>query len=329
MVVEGATCSERPWSSGTRLPMMRPLKTLRCKRHGLDRVVFAVETKWGRCSQEIAAGDATPQYLGWETQSASPIADEVVFATRAAAPLAHEVAAGNGADEPPAWDRRWYELLAENDRRLRAGDWSAADREAQRLLRGAVERSPPRRAAFTGVSQAAYQRAIALTGLGRLEEARWFAVIARAFDGRILSIMAYRHGQQEYGEHGRQVDAWIREAVSHWEAVPPVSVTCASEEPEPGFVPPAKRSGEPPVDRGAPDEEGGDFGAAVVSFVVDEEGVPRFPDIDMKQLYNARIDHLWATVEAVREWRFEPARRDGEPVPCRYTVAAAFHPHGS
>lgn len=53
--VQGAECESTPWRKGHRLP-----DHLLCRREGLEAVAFSVETKWGRCDAEIAAGDTTP-----------------------------------------------------------------------------------------------------------------------------------------------------------------------------------------------------------------------------------------------------------------------------
>lgn len=63
--VEGATCTGRAWRRGFRLPgKPSSKKWLLCKRMGLEPVVFEVETKWGVCTQRIAAGDPAPRGLG-------------------------------------------------------------------------------------------------------------------------------------------------------------------------------------------------------------------------------------------------------------------------
>ncbi len=69
LVVEGATCRRRPWPRGHRLPeRMRPRGGLVCTREGLAAVAFEAETRWGSCSQQIAAGDAQPRCREWYGQ---------------------------------------------------------------------------------------------------------------------------------------------------------------------------------------------------------------------------------------------------------------------
>lgn len=319
MLVEGATCTQRPWGEGFRLPRGSSDKVLRCKRDGLDRVLFGVETKWGTCRQEIATGDGTPQRLGVESQSTSAPPDAVVFAT-APGPLPDEPSLEDDGAETPGWGRRWQRLYEENDRRLEAGDWAGAEREARRLLRGALDH--PGRGAFLGVGWASYQRAVALAGLHRLADARRFAEAARAFFPQVVF-----RDVQSYGEPGARVAAWIRAAAAYWNPDSPVPLPCSETSHAAGFVPTVRVGGEPPLYPNGPREQGS-FGVALVSFVVDERGVPRAPGIDTWQLYFSRTAYLWATLEAVREWRFEPARSDGEPVSCRYTVAASFNRSG-
>ena len=61
-------------------------------------------------------------------------------------------------------------------------------------------------------------------------------------------------------------------------------------------------------------------GTVKVVFVVDEEGRVQYP------LVSSSSDPVFeqAALEAVRQWRFEPGRRDGKPVATRMRVPLTF-----
>jgi len=62
-------------------------------------------------------------------------------------------------------------------------------------------------------------------------------------------------------------------------------------------------------------------GTCVLSLIVDAEGHPR--DLRIVRGLGYGLDAK--ALEAVREWRFEPARKDGQPVNVQVTVEVGFH----
>lgn len=216
----------------------------------------------------------------------------------------------------PGYARRWAKRLQENDERLQASDWKRAERDARRLLQDIVEL--PQGRLLEPVGAAAYQRALALAGLGRMGDARWYAEVARTFHPTI----PVERLQSLYGEPGSRVADWFHGAAMHWDPVDPASEDCVGDAADPDLTPPAKLSGEDPAYTDALRRQRA-IGAAAVSVVIDEEGNPHAPQLVQAQ--TTSIGFLWAALEALRTWRFEPARRDGEPVVCRYTVAMTFH----
>jgi hypothetical protein len=59
----------------------------------------------------------------------------------------------------------------------------------------------------------------------------------------------------------------------------------------------------------------------VVQLVIDETGRTRRPTVDTP-LPTATL--TWVALEAVKTWRFEPARKDGEPTPVYYNLAINY-----
>ena len=65
-------------------------------------------------------------------------------------------------------------------------------------------------------------------------------------------------------------------------------------------------------------------GTCVLEMVVDAEGMPR--DIKVVRPIGMGLDDK--AIEAVRQWRFKPGMKDGEPVAVRITVETSFHLYG-
>jgi len=62
-------------------------------------------------------------------------------------------------------------------------------------------------------------------------------------------------------------------------------------------------------------------GIVVVSLTVDIAGQPR--DLRVERKLDRELDE--AAIDAVRQWKFEPATQDGRPVEVRVNVEVAFH----
>ena len=62
-------------------------------------------------------------------------------------------------------------------------------------------------------------------------------------------------------------------------------------------------------------------GAVLIGLIVGSNGEPR--DVHVVKSLEKEIDQ--SAVEAVRKWRFEPARKDGVPVAVRVAVEIRFH----
>ena len=87
----------------------------------------------------------------------------------------------------------------------------------------------------------------------------------------------------------------------------------------------AKNHGEYSVDAKFPDAEknakNGMQGVAVVELIVDSKGRPR--DIRVKR--SLRPDFDKCAIDAVRQYKFDPAMRQGKPVAVAITIEVNFH----
>jgi TonB family protein len=100
---------------------------------------------------------------------------------------------------------------------------------------------------------------------------------------------------------------------------PPILPSLVAELGEPGVSPPKKLSGEfaryPETARRRKVS-----GVVTVSMIISESGVPE--DLEVIESAGPLLDE--AVLNAVAEWRFEPAQRDGRPVPLRYRMRQRF-----
>jgi serine/threonine-protein kinase len=103
------------------------------------------------------------------------------------------------------------------------------------------------------------------------------------------------------------------------EAIPPKLPSLVAELGDPGVSPPKKLAGEfaryPETARRRKVS-----GIVTVSMVISESGVPG--DLQVIESAGPLLDE--AVLNAVAEWRFEPAHREGRPVPLRYRMRQHF-----
>jgi TonB family protein len=62
-------------------------------------------------------------------------------------------------------------------------------------------------------------------------------------------------------------------------------------------------------------------GTVTVVLVVSSKGIPK--DVHVAKGLDKELDQ--STVEAVQQWQFEPAKKDGKPVAVRVSLDIAFH----
>ena len=62
-------------------------------------------------------------------------------------------------------------------------------------------------------------------------------------------------------------------------------------------------------------------GSVLIGLIVSTEGSPR--DVRVLRSLDKAVDQN--AVDAVRQWRFEAARKDGEPVAVRLSIEIRFH----
>ncbi|MFQ5349207.1 MAG: energy transducer TonB [Thermoanaerobaculia bacterium] len=198
---------------------------------------------------------------------------------------------------------RWQQTLEESDLRLQAGEWKRVRKMTNRLLNEIgerVERGP----VAPYLASAAAQRGIAEAALGNDRKALWAWEMAVALNPDLAEL-----DLTLYGEGGARL-LRQREARQSTEFV---LLTM------PGAEPPRKLAAPSPTYPRAKKiaclEQ-----SIVVDSIIDAEGLPQRP-----QLRSAAYPVLgFAAMEALRDWRFEPARLDGRAVPVKFSLQANF-----
>jgi len=194
----------------------------------------------------------------------------------------------------------WREQLHKANLLLQQSDWSSGYKTADWVVRDMRDRlvAGPN----TGVLLAAALvfRAIGEAGLGREDDAAWDFCAAQAF------VPAYsRTDFRPYGPVGAALNKWRYTA-----GVPSDSASSAvaldSGQADPAVTPPRKLRGTPPrypFGKGTSCIEDN----IVVQSIVTADGRPEFPYVAP----GTDAAFAMAAFDALRSWRFEPARRSG------------------
>jgi outer membrane biosynthesis protein TonB len=190
----------------------------------------------------------------------------------------------------------WEARLAEADRDLLVGKHKRARRTAEALLAELTETLAAGPVANDLIGRAESARALATAGAGDAERAAWDWAVARALRPATAELEL-----EPYGEAGARLAA----------ALPAAAAAAAAES---GVVePPRKRKGNAvryPRARLLACEER----PAEVAVTVGIDGKPSRPAIAAGQ--DAVL--AWVALEALRGWRFEPARGAAGPVAARF-----------
>ncbi len=200
----------------------------------------------------------------------------------------------------------WRQRLLEIGSDLLAGEYSRAESLSAELGREMADTIVGGAGADLLLAMTTTYHALALAGLGRGEEAVWDWQVAQQLYPRVAEVDLTRFGS---------TGAFL--------SMHPPRTPVRDSEASP-------RTGrfEPPVKVDAPLPEFPDGRAyrglavdVVVQLVIDVEGRPREPLILEAE---GEPTLVWSTLEALKRWRFEPARRDGEPEAALYRLTASF-----
>ena len=195
------------------------------------------------------------------------------------------------------WSARFRDVSQD----LHAANWTRALATVETLLTEMRETIASGAGAAPSLGVATMYRAVAEAGLGERESAAWDLWMAQS----LLPAMA-EADLQGFGEAGKLLDEERRSAE-------PAIAGLA------GVARPAKLSGEVPRFPFGKAQVCG-AGPVKVRVHLGADGVPRRPRVE------AGTDPVlaYAAMDALRNWRFRPASRDGQPLAVPYTLTVDY-----
>jgi TonB family protein len=208
-------------------------------------------------------------------------------------------------DPVPAWKTRLQKASDE----LVAGNWNVGAQAADEVLAEMLQRIRGGEGTAPLLGVALLYRSLGVAGQGREREAAWDFAAAQNLSPRLASI-----DLSAFGEAGAILDRWrLVEDPSAAEAGD------IRSEVTPGIVPPRRKKTKKPTYPLAKNIACVQ-GTVVVRVVIDREGLPNRPRI----LKSDDPVLALATLDSIRDWRFKPARRGGEPVTVYYNMTVNY-----
>lgn len=214
--------------------------------------------------------------------------------------------------ERPEVVEQWLRGLERAEESLEIGDWKKARRATQTLLSDMCDRIEGGEGVARLLGIATLLRAVSEAGLGNERAARWDLTLATSLMPSIAEIDMAR-----FGPPGDLVGSWWNAE----QASPASEAERDSKKPRSmeAVIPPKK------VRTPQPQYPFGKYQACVdgpieVEMVIDREGLPTRPRVLTTQ------DPLlaFAALETLRDWRFKPARYEGEAISVYLNVTVNF-----
>lgn len=220
------------------------------------------------------------------------------------------LAAGVGARPANVFDG-WIEEVRRIDSLLVGGEHRRAEKASRRLANEIADLLIDAEGARELLGTVAGMRAVAVSGLGDARRAEWFWYVAQQIHPGVVRLDLSR-----FGPAGMVLDALP--PASGRAPLPPrarqVSPTGPDRSTPPRLIsqreprfPPAKR-----INRDL---------SVVVDAVIGTDGLPRQPLITEA---TGELTLVYAVLEAMSDWRFEPATENGEPVESVYVLTVTF-----
>ena len=207
-------------------------------------------------------------------------------------------------NEPDELVDRWQQRLAETESALKTGDYSRAMRVSDRTVSEMAERLGPGEGSTRLFSNALLQKALAHAGLGEHGEAAWYWQVVLGLDPKLAETDLSPFGEPAQLLAANIERQGVRSKVSPGQEIQPPKLV--------------KRR-KPKFPHGA--HYFGVAGDLVVEVIVRTDGTVREPRI-VTPLPAATLSY--AALEAVKRWRFEPARSGGQPIDVVYNLTVNY-----
>ena len=201
----------------------------------------------------------------------------------------------------------WTIRLHRAEELLRGGKWRNGRAEAKALIEQ-MQLLPVQGEGLSELlGRAVALRAIGTAGLGEKEDAAWDAASARAigFDWGALDLAAYgKAGEQLRGALGSPA-ADESEALRVGDGVSRPEIRKRTDFRYPTSLRAERING-----------------TVIAEAIIDERGLLHHPKIlNLDQTHPLLA---LAALDALHEWRFEPAKQNGRPVPVHYVLTTSF-----
>ncbi len=202
----------------------------------------------------------------------------------------------------------WKQRLHYANEQLRSGEWKKGAGVADAVLGEMEQRIAGGEGTQALLAVGLLYRALGEAGAGDLQAARWDFGAAQSFYPDYARV-----DLTPYGAAGVTLDPWRYREPAAAGAMPTLEAR------DPAITPPRKKRGEVPAYPTAK-RFACVRGPIVVGTTIDEEGRLGSP-----RLLSA-VDPVLglSALDAIRDWRFEPARRDGKPVAVGYIVTVNY-----
>ncbi len=216
------------------------------------------------------------------------------------------IAAVSGVGNAATPGERWRDEVAHSSDLIRSGHYATALRIVDRVIDEMIDGLGPGKAETQFFMAVLVHKAAACVGLGRESDALWYWYQAIGLNPRVVDS-----DTSIFGAPGQFL-------TQH--PLPP-------PEPEP-TPPPADLTIMPPkpLDRPTPQfprgaQVFGSAGVFVVDLIINTDGRTSTPRI-VKSLPAPTLSYC--ALEAVKRWRFTPARKDGRPVEVHFRLTVEF-----
>jgi len=211
--------------------------------------------------------------------------------------------------------QKWRAGLKKVDQELRAGQWAAAEKGSSKLSREILEEAGLGEGAAYSLAVVTAFQAIAEAGLGRSDDAAWHWDVALNLFPDLAKTDLAPYGDAVAALKGRTLRSPDTPRLPHgWTGDPPVQAGPEIERPKVIANP------RPRYPKAL--ERMGTQGQVVVSVVIGTDGKTYYPLVHSAQDGGPAMRYV--ALATLREWRFEPARLEGKPVPVYYSLTVNF-----
>jgi len=195
----------------------------------------------------------------------------------------------------------WRADIDQSAASLKAGSYANSLKIVDRVLSNMIDRLGAGGADDETLATVLVHKALASAGLGKIDDALWYWSIAQEISPAVA--------KSDLSAFGAAGDFLKTHPLSNTDVNPGGRYTPARilTQPAPKFPAGASRFGI--------------AGDLIVQIVIDKNGQPTLPRI----VHSLPAPTLsFVALEALKHWRFEPARRNGEPVPITFNLTVHY-----